>query len=107
MARLASVHSEMKDHAAALPLETQVLAARRRVLGNDDLDTLTAMSDLAITISRLHGEGQAEHVAPHLLDVQPKFYRGADEAAAVARAVPAVADRPEEDAERLKGERRA
>ena len=39
----------MGDDAAALPLETQVLAVRRRVDGNDHEETLTAMANLAAT----------------------------------------------------------
>ena len=36
ISRLASVHAGMEDYAAALPLETAVLAVRRRVSGNDN-----------------------------------------------------------------------
>ena len=77
LARLAQASFRLRDFQAALSLDEEVLAHRRRLAGDDDPRTLEAAHDVAITRFALQGAGP---VAARLADVVARRTRvlGAD-----------------------------
>lgn len=67
MVRLAQAHFRLRDYAAALAVDEQVLAGRRRTAGEDDPQTLAAAHDVAM--ARFARDGDPATVRTGLAEV--------------------------------------
>ena len=74
MARLAGVHAAMGNPAAAMPLQKQVLAGRRRLLGAEHEGTVTAMSALAALHTELYEYDVALPLFEEALRIKRKLF---------------------------------
>ncbi|MEU4712938.1 tetratricopeptide repeat protein, partial [Micromonospora purpureochromogenes] len=64
---LAVTLSELGEHEQARQLQEDILARRRRVLGDDHPDTLRSVNNLAVTLSELGEHEQARQLQEEIL----------------------------------------
>jgi bacterioferritin-associated ferredoxin len=70
MNNLAQTLGAQGDHGAGRKLEEQVLEARRRVLGEEHPDTLTAMNNLAQTLGAQGDHGAGRKLQEQVLEAR-------------------------------------